>query len=435
MKLNKLLLTLFLFSFPFALMAFAGADNAGSDVLNMFKSSLNQMQNIFILNGLYLFGVFVVIALTLEFGFKFLQGELELGGIMAALIRNMLIFGIFNLFITEHFLQKIKASFIKLGIDASTAAGVGVKPSVDTIFESAYEVLKATTSAFNGFALVDSLALIIIGVIASIGVILIGVELLMVYIKASILITISPLIIAMGVWSTTRNWAISTITATIQASVEYMILLIIVGLSVSNIKKYAKLAMTDEGSLFALLIMVLIIFGLTKMANNLANSLFTGNIGGNSTSAFSKAAVVGGAAAVGAGAGAIGGTMGGISSIKEANSVSGGGSKAGTIASAMGGAMGGAMSGVTKGAYSGATSHSMGSAISAATRKGAGEGAGKNTVTGAKWAGGQVDKMMESTYGTSSSPSSANKDKNLDRYGFDLNQVKTDNAKGEIKPS
>ncbi|MDQ7084934.1 MAG: type IV secretion system protein [Sulfurovum sp.] len=312
---------------------------------------------------------------------------------------------------------------------------MSTKVSVDTIFESAWTLLGAIGEAQSFWSSItetaSSIMIGLIGLLAAFGIIMIGVQLLMSHIKVLIMISVSPLFLAFGALSYTRHWAMASITATLQASVEYMLLKLIVGLSISNIQKYAEVAITNEGSLFSLLIMVLIIFGLTKMAHSVASSFFTGHASSNDTSSIAKAGAVGASAGVGAAAGAVGGASAAYSAVKEASSAGGGGgsSKMGTAGRVAAGAMMGMASGMGKGAMSGASSHSAAGGMQSAANSGAGSKVG--AFAGKVGAGAF-------TKGGGSPASSADSSKDLDKNGFDLNQIKTPNSsqsEGEIKPS
>jgi len=418
----KRLLMIFLLMVP--VLAVAG-NNEGSAVLSTYSHAITSWIPVMQKSAYWLFGTLALIAFVLEFGFKLLNNDIELGSVMASLIKMILIFGLFKAFLDWQWIYVIFDSFQTLGDKANAAAGVSTKVSVDTLTDSAFELMGAITDASSIFHPADSLALFFIGFVAVIAIIWLGVELLTTYIKFLIMWSLSPLFLALGVLNHTRQWAMSAITATMGVALEYMLIKLVIGLSISTIKDYAKKAMDDDGSLFSLLIMALLISGLARMVHGIASSMFSGQPGANSSSGFQAART----ATMAAAAAAVGGGMAAYSQVKEAaaageggrgsdGSSTGGGGRAPTFAKVAAGAAAGAMSGGIKGSLGFHTHH-------------AGQKTGKAVAAGIDKA---MSAMSQGTTGNSGSKqvtttSDSSVMSKKDRFGFDTSQL----SSGEIK--
>jgi len=405
----KKIIILALIFIPILLLA---KNNDGSTLLNTYTNATTAWYPVFEKNALYLFSALAGIAFVLEISWIALQSNFEIGSIFAPLIKIILIFGIFLAFIQGHFLDSVFNSFINLGKQANSAAGVTTIVSIDTLIDSAYELLAAISDAQSIFKPVDSIFLGIIGIIAAIAVGWLGVELLMSYVKWLIMITISPLFLALGVLPYTRNYAMSTIQATISVSIEYMLIKLVIGLSILTIKDNAEKAMKDDGSLFTLLMLTLMLFGLTKMVHGIASSFTSGHMAGNSNAG----AHIGKNMAMGAAAGAVGGAMAAHSTIKEAAASSGQGGSSSFKSSAMNFMKSTASAGA--GAVSGAAKGGAGFSIHSAGQK-----------TGS-FIGGSVGLGNANVKGHT-----LDNESNKDRSGFDMSQLNNNSLSGDISPS
>lgn len=408
-------------------------DNAGSDVLKTYSGAIIDWIPVMQDSAYWLFGTLALIALVLEFGFKLLNNDIEFGSLAASLIRMMLIFGLFKAFLDWQWIYEIFRSFQLLGDKANAAAGISTKVSIDDLTDAAYELLGAMTDAGSWFHPMDSLALFLIGFVAVLSIIWLGVELLTTYVKFLILWALSPLFLALGVLNHTRQWALSAITAAMGAALEYMLIKLIIGLSIATVKDYAAKAMENDGSLFSLLIMTLLISGLARMAHGIASSMFSGHLGANNSAGFQAAKAVAGGAAAGAAKGAAGG---GYAAVKAAAAAGGGGGgikgAARMAGTALSGAAGGAMAGAAQGAF-GKTHEKTGQASGVVASKAA---AGIVNAAKDKLAGGGSSGGTQSSSGTTAGSS------NKDRYGFDQNLLKdgksdssSSSMTGEVKPS
>ncbi len=365
-------------------------DNLGSTTLSTYKIGSSAWYPIFLGASFYLFGVLAIIEVVLVFGMKAIKGELEIGGIFAELIRLTLLFGLFlNFYANPEWMDAIFQGFSTLGDQGNAAAGVSTVVSIDTLTDAAAELLSTINENQSWFKPVDSIVLGLIGLIAALTIIFLGIELLVSYVKFLLYLNLSVLFFAFGAFAHTRQWAYNAVTNIIKSGTEYMLIKLVIGLAIANIKTQAPLAMKTEGSLFALLITVLMIFGITRMIHGVAESFFSGQGAANSGSLGGMAK----GAMTGAAAGVVGGAAAGLSQVKAAaeagemaGSSGGGGSnipgspgggsntentgKSGNFinsaksaaksVSAVGlGAMGGATSGAIKGA-AGFSTHSAG---------------------------------------------------------------------------
>jgi len=356
---KKILLILGILSL-FSLELYAVPNNAGSETLKSYQIATSTWYPIFKQASLYLFASLATIELVLVFGFMALRGELEISGILAQLIRITLIFGLFLIFYQNpSWMNAIFNSFSQLGNNA------GAVVSIDNLTDSAYSVLTSVSDNTSIWEPVDSIFLSIIGVLTVLAIIGLGVELLMAYVKFLIVLNLSVLFFAFGAFSFTRQWAYNSVVIVMKVGVEYMLIKLVIGLSITNIQTLASEAMENDGKMFELLILTLMIFGLTRMIHGIAESYFTGHSASNSNQGLQMAK----SAAIAGGAGAVGGAMASVNQVSQAaaagNQMSGSGSsdfgsgntstsKAGNfLKSAIAGgagAVGGAMSGAAKGA-------------------------------------------------------------------------------------
>lgn len=333
-------------------------NNLASEIIDIIEDSTWSWISTFEQAAMYLFGVLALIGLTLEASFKALSGELEFGSIMTILIRNVLIFGLFLAFIEHDWLDIIFDSFLELGNDATMASGVSMRVSFDTITDMAVKLLGTIADQQSITSPISSVMLGLIGLYSVVLMLFAGLALLTSYVKFLLLSAVAPIFLALGVLSHTRHWAMSSITAILKAGLEYMLTVLILGLSISTMQNYAGKAMSEDGSLFALFIVSTLVFGLSKIAQPLAESLFSGTMSAN-PSIMSPAAV---SAAVGGAAGAAGGAAAGVKAasahVQAAKEGGQGTSMMGNMRTVASGALGGMMGG----AYEGARGNGMGAA-------------------------------------------------------------------------
>jgi len=405
-------------------------DNLGSTTLSTYKIGSSAWYPIFKQASLWLFGALATIELVIVFGMKAIKGELEIAGIFAELIRLTLLFGLFlNFYANPDWIDAIFQGFSTLGNQGNAAAGVSTVVSIDTLTDSAAELLKAINENQSWWKPVDSIVLGLIGLIAALTILFLGIELLVAYVKFLLYLNLSVLFFAFGAFAHTRQWAYNAVTNIIKSGTEYMLIKLIIGLSIANIKTQAPLAMSSEGSLFSLLITVLMIFGITRMIHGVAESFFSGQGAANSGSLGGMAK----GAMMGAAAGVAGGAAAGLSQVKAAAAVgegstppgmgnSGSGESTGKGTGKVGNFMKSAakntasvLGGAAMGATSGAVKGSMGFSTHSAGRK-SGAGVGKiiagasNAIKGNNTTTSNTNTNTNSSEKISGSISSGNND-------------------------
>jgi P-type conjugative transfer protein TrbL len=297
------------------ILVYAQTNNLGSTTLSTYQIGSSAWYPIFKQASLWLFGALATIELVIVFGMKAIKGELEIGGIFAELIRLTLLFGLFiNFYAHPEWIDSIFQGFSTLGNQANAAAGVSTVVSIDTLTDAAAELLSAINKEQSWWSPVDSVILGLIGLIEALTIIFLGIELLVAYVKFLLFLNLSVLFFAFGAFGHTRQWAYNAVTNIIKSGTEYMLIKLVIGLDIANIKTQAPLAMKSEGSLFALLITVLMIFGITRMIHSIADSFISGMGAANSGSLGGMAK----GAMMGAGAGLAGGAAAGLSQVKAA---------------------------------------------------------------------------------------------------------------------
>ena len=339
--------------FLIATVCIFASNNQGSATLATYKIGSSAWYPIFKQASLYLFAALATIELVIVFGMKAAKGDIEFVSVIGELIKITLIFGLFKIFYANPaWMDAIFQGFSTLGNQANAAAGASTIISIDDLTDSAAELLAAINENQSWWKPADSIVLGLIGLIAALTILFLGIELLVTYVKFLVYLNLSVLFFAFGALGYTRQWAYNAVTNIIKSGVEYMLVKLIIGLSIANIKTQAPIAMSKEGSLFALLITVLMIFGLIRMIHPIVESFFSGAGAANSGSLGGMAK----GAMMGAGVGAVGGGAAAIAQIKDANSAADavgtpGVGKAKGAAGIAGGAMAGMATGLAKGGF------------------------------------------------------------------------------------
>ena len=392
----KKLIILFLLFTPYLL---ADGNNLGSATMQTYQLATAKWWSVFQAVSLYIFWFLAVIELTIVLVIKKLLKDLDLMTWAIELMKIALLFGFFQFFLGNQILDVFFLGFSELAGKASPSATL---ISIDTLTAASGNLLNAINEEQSWWKPADSILLGFIGLIAALSILYVGIALLVTYVKFLILLNLSILFMGFGAWEYTRQWAINGIINLIKVSIEYMLLKLVIGLYIDTIKIQAPIAMKSEGSLFALLITVLIIAGIVKMVPSLVESFFTGH--GPSSNDSASGILKG--SAMGAAAGAVGGAMGAISATKTASAaatssssptvpgMSGTGSKPNFMKSPATSAVAGAAMGAASGAIKGAlgfnthnagqkTGGAMGAAFSkmATTPSDAMSNAGQNTTS------------------------------------------------------
>jgi len=244
-------------------------------IIDTFQSSAKHWQPIFTQTALYIFYVLAAVQLAWEFGTMAARGEFEFGGVASALIRTIVIFGIFKfLLMSPDIFISWFNSFNELAARANNNAGVHSA----NLFASAGTLFKISIENFSILDLGDSMALLLIAILAGILLVLISVELLTTILKFYFSLYLNIIILGFAPLTATRQWPINGITNMIKIGMEVLMLKLIVGLSVSTISNYtlAIKENNDNDSLIYLFILVISLFSLAKMVHGMVEGFFNG---------------------------------------------------------------------------------------------------------------------------------------------------------------
>lgn len=395
--------------------------NLPSHVQNTFSSIISGFYDPIKKPAMWLFVTLASIQMTLTFGFMFLRGELELGGIMATLIRFILIFGLFEAFFDHpEWMKDIFNGFTTLA-DRATHGKVTsldrVVENIDLMWADIWEHVKK--NSWRAFA--DSMSVIGIGMVETVIVALLIGYALMTYGFFIFSLYIGVFWLGFAGFDYTRAWAINSVVNIIRWGAKWFMQLLIIAVTFKIIDDafIAKTLYDYITLIIVSLIMVTISFG----SNAFVDSYFNGHGGGDNSLGVQMAQSFLSNTANNITRGAKQGASAGYSAIKEA-AAAGGDSKGGKI-----GGFARAVAGATVGAAAGATSGTIKSftgSRSSNVGKQSGAFAAKTVNAGingsAKLAQSTVN-LAKSAGGKSSSQAT-----NKDRTGFDLNQL----SSGEI---
>ena len=310
-RLLLLIGVLFFFSSPL----FAGLGNVGTDLTNAVSASIGAWTNAFSSAGAFIFYALATIELVIVFGMLAIRGELDFGAIMANLIRLTLIFGFWMMLLGTFgidWMKTIPKSFEQL---ASSASGTGI--STDNMFSLVGDVYNNLWSALSFWDNpAESFMLVLVGFIAIIALILLGVKILTNLVMATLAVYMSSLFFAFGVFSLTRQWAINSIVNVLRYGAKYMAVLIMAGLGITLLNGAIAAAKTDmsTGNIFVVLIFSFILLSLAHGIESFIDGYFTGMGGGENTLGGALAKSM----ALGAGIGAVGAGANSLSQIQAA---------------------------------------------------------------------------------------------------------------------
>ncbi len=296
-------------------LAFAGVGTVGTDLTNAVAATTGSWTNAFSSHGAFIFYVLATIELVVIFGMMALKGELDFGAIMANLIRLVLIFGFWMMLLGTFgvaWMKTIPQSFEQI---ASSASGVGI--SADNMFAKVGEVynnLWDSLSFWDNPA--ESFMLVLVGLVALVALILLGVKILTNLVFATLSVYMSSLFFAFGAFSLTRQWAINSVVNVLRYSAKYMAVLLMAGLGVTLLNNAIASANADmnTANIFVVLIFAFILYSLAHGIENFIDGYFTGMGGGENTLGGSLAKTM----ALGAGIGAMGAAKDSLSQVQAA---------------------------------------------------------------------------------------------------------------------
>lgn len=305
----------------------------GHTLLASFEAASVHWRETIISAAQWMFWGLLTLDLVIEFGFLAVGGQLSFEAIFAPVMRKILMIGFFlMLFQHSDYLATIPASFSQLG---DTAAGVPVDP--DNIIASALTIVGSLVDGLSAFHLADSIVLFFSALVILIAFGLMTAHLIMVYVKTYVFLAVAPLVFSLAGLSHTRQMAYNPIIAIIKAGMELFLLKIFLGLSITMMHDFAANIDNDNGSIFVMIIMSIVMASVVYMASGIVEAIMSGTVAQNSTAGLGVAAGVVGGAMAGAAAAGKGG-MGLHDAVKEAKkqSANGQGSTMGNLGRAIG---------------------------------------------------------------------------------------------------
>lgn len=316
MKRYIILFGLILLSPGFLYGAIDPAGNPGDALLASFANASAHWRSVIVPSAKVVFGLLITADLVLEFGFIAMSGKVDFSDFIPPLIKKTLMIGFFlMLFQHSDWLATIPASFSQLG---DTASGVSVDP--DNIISSALQIVLSLVQGISLLHLVDSLALLFSAIIILIAFGLMAAHLIMTTIKTYVLLALAPLVFSLAGLSQTRQMAYNPIIALIKAGAELLLLKLFLGLSITMMHDFAVNVDNDDGSIYVMIIMSIVMASVVHMAAGIVEALFSGSVAQNSTAGLGTAAAVAGGMAAGA-MGAAKGAAGFGAAVKAASSL------------------------------------------------------------------------------------------------------------------
>lgn len=305
------------------------ADNAGGTILDTFKTATDGWYATFQNVAKSLLWKLALIELTLVMGFMALRGEYELGAVLASLIKNIMLFGFFLALMDNAYIGKDGLKSVTNGFEQLADKASGKIVSLSNVTNYVLDIWNATMKEADKLGTLDvsgRLSLIIVGIIAGFAVLILAIELLVATAKFFILLNVSVLFFAFGIFSYTRQWAINTASSFVKVGVELMIIKLVVSLAFVVLPQQAAEVVKNDTNTFAVIIVALMFAALAKMTHGLTESIFSGASAMNSSSTVSggaKQIVTTTNSVVGAATGAVAGASASIAAAKDAATATG----------------------------------------------------------------------------------------------------------------
>jgi len=384
----------------------------------------------------WLFVTLGLIQMVITFGFMFMRQEMDIGVVMAALIRFMLFYGLF-LAIFDHpdWMKKIFNGFTEL----ANRATHGNVSSLDKVVENISHMWWFIWAKIqnNGWKHIpESLTLVAIGAIETIVVaILVGIA-LMTYAFFVFSLYVGVFWLGFGSFEYTRPWAINSVVNIIRWGAKWFMQLLIISVTFTIVDQMMVDAWSDLFDYITLVIVSLMMITVAFGTNGFVDSYFNGHGGGDNSVGVQMAQAFVSNSIRNVSRGAQQGASAGYSSVKEAvaagGNTGGKGSAIKTAFKATGGAAIGAAAGMAAGgirSFTGGTSSNVGQSSGAMATK---------VVGGTIQAVANASKGMVkiATGGsTTSSGTNGGQTSTKDRTGFDMSQLKSESGSstGEIK--
>lgn len=281
-----------------------GLENSNG-VLELLQNGLESWIPLIKAACLWVFWTLVAIDLVWTFGLKALSG-FEFGEFLSTLIKKIMYIGIFLfLFNTDQWLQIIFNSFSEL----ATGVNNGIKITPSNIITSGVEILLSIWEA-SGINVAKTLFLLICGLIILIAFVLMGIDLLIVYLKFFLMNVIVFFALALGGLSHFKQTGLNPIMTAIKVGIELFMIQGLMALAI-NTTNSAFTEISQELTIdlaLQILVVALIFCMITKMVPGIIEAVFNGSVGESAGAAagFRAVATMAAGAAAGAAFGAVG---------------------------------------------------------------------------------------------------------------------------------
>lgn len=272
------------------------ASSHGDTLLSSFEAASVHWRSVIVPAAMVVFGLLITADLVLEFGKIAMSGKVDWSDFIPPLIQKTLMIGFFMmLFQHSDWLATIPDSFSQLG---DTASGETVDP--DNIIAAALKIVLSLMKGLSAFHLIDSITLFFSAIIILIAFGLMAAHLIMAYIKSYVMLALAPLVFSLAGLTHTRQIAFNPIMANIKVGAEILLLKLFLGLSITMMHDFAANVDNDNGSIFVMIIMSIVMASVVHMASGIVEALFSGTVAQTSTAGLGTAAAVAGGMAAGA---------------------------------------------------------------------------------------------------------------------------------------
>ncbi|MDD2782102.1 P-type conjugative transfer protein TrbL [Sulfuricurvum sp.] len=272
------------------------ASNPGDTLLASFAAASAHWRSVIVPAAMTVFGLLITADLVLEFGKIAMSGKVDFSDFIPPLIQKTLMIGFF-LMLFQHgdWLGTIPDSFAQLG---DTASGQSVDP--DNIIANALKIVLSLMKGLSALHLIDSITLFFSALVILIAFGLMAAHLIMAYVKSYVMLALAPLVFSLAGLTHTRQIAFNPIMANIKVGAEILLLKLFLGLSITMMHDFAANVDNDNGSIFVMIIMSIVMASVVHMASGIVEALFSGTVAQTSTAGLGTAAAVAGGMAAGA---------------------------------------------------------------------------------------------------------------------------------------
>jgi len=300
---NFLLITLFLIP----VMAFG--DNIVSNAMIDFKNDVSTFYPAMQQAALGLFGKLALIEIVITFGFMALRGEIELGGVVAHLIKLLLIFGVFQfLLMSPDVFLSIAKGFAQLASNA-TGGISSFDTAVDKLIVEWVKWDELDVAIVGGDDVSTVLASFFALLFLTVTFALLGGQLLGTYAFTMFAVYVGVFWLGFAPFSQSRQWAIHAVTNVIKWGAKYMVTLLIMSLGIVLVNNMMASDLSQISNLAKAMLVGIMIITVNAGSSSFVDGYFSGMGGGDNSRGVQLAmnassAVAGGA--VGMASGAVG---------------------------------------------------------------------------------------------------------------------------------